>query len=123
VIGYYLELGIWLLEFFKLQEEQMAISKVLIVGGGLMGSGIAQVCAQSGIQVSLMDIDQEILNRGLKNISWSVSKLIEKGKLKEPLETIMGRIQINTDWKNATGVNLAIEAVFEKLQIKPVLTG
>jgi len=101
----------------------MAISKVLIVGGGLMGSGIAQVCAQSGIQVSLMDIDQEILNRGLKNISWSVSKLIEKGKLKEPLETIMGRIQINTDWKNATGVNLAIEAVFEKLQIKPVLTG
>ena len=123
MIGYYLELGIWLLEFFKLQEEQMAISKVLIVGGGLMGSGIAQVCAQSGIQVSLMDIDQEILNRGLKNISWSVSKLIEKGKLKEPLETIMGRIQINTDWKNATGVNLAIEAVFEKLQIKPVLTG
>jgi len=96
----------------------MAISKILIVGGGLMGSGIAQVCAQSGIQVSLIDIDQEILNRGLKNISWSVSKLIEKGKLKEPLETIMGRIQIGTDWKNATGVNLAIEAVFEKLQIK-----
>jgi 3-hydroxybutyryl-CoA dehydrogenase len=96
----------------------MAISKILIVGGGLMGSGIAQVCAQSGIQVSLIDINQEILNRGLKNISWSVSKLIEKGKLKEPLETIMGRIQIGTDWGKACCADLAIEAVYENLEVK-----
>jgi 3-hydroxybutyryl-CoA dehydrogenase len=96
----------------------MNIQKVLIVGAGLMGSGIAQVCAQSGMQVSLIDINQEILNRGLKNISWSVSKLIEKGKLKENLETIMGRIQISTDWENASRADLAIEAVFEKLELK-----
>jgi len=96
----------------------MTISKILIVGGGLMGSGIAQVCAQSGLQVLMIDVHQEILNRGLKNISWSVSKLIEKGKMRESLETIMGRIQVGTDWKDASQADLAIEAVFEKLEVK-----
>ena len=96
----------------------MTISKVLIVGGGLMGGGIAQVCAQAGINVLISDINQEILNRALKNIAWSVSKLIEKGKVKESLESIMGRIRVSTDWENASQVDLAIEAVFEKLELK-----
>ena len=74
----------------------MAIQKVFIVGSGLMGNGIAQVCAQAGIQVFMNDINQEILDRALKNISWSVGKFIEKGKLKEKLETIMGRIRTGT---------------------------
>jgi 3-hydroxybutyryl-CoA dehydrogenase len=96
----------------------MTISKVLIIGGGLMGSGIAQVCAQAGINVLITDINQEILNRALKNIAWSVSKLIEKGKVKESLESIMGRIRVGTDWENTSPVDLVIEAVFEKLELK-----
>ena len=96
----------------------MAISKVLIIGGGLMGGGIAQVCAQAGINVLITDINQEILNRALKNIAWSVSKLIEKGQVKESLESIMGRIRVSTGWENASQVDLAIEAVFEKLELK-----
>lgn len=96
----------------------MNISKVLIVGGGLMGSGIAQVCAQTGINVLITDVNQDILNRGLKNIAWSVSKFIEKGKVKESLESIMGRIRVATDWENASRVDLVIEAVFEKLELK-----
>lgn len=96
----------------------MTISKVFIVGAGLMGGGIAQVCAQAGINVLITDINQEILNRALKNIAWSVSKLIEKGKVKESLESIMGRIRVGTDWENASRVDLAIEAVFEKLELK-----
>ena len=72
----------------------MAIEKVFVVGSGLMGGGIAQVCAQVGIQVFITDISQEILNKALKNISWSVGKFVEKGKLKESLETIMGRIRV-----------------------------
>ena len=96
----------------------MTISKVFIVGAGLMGSGIAQVCAQVGINVLITDINQEILNRALKNIAWSVSKLIEKGKVKESLESIMGRIRVGTDWENASRVDLVIEAVFEKLELK-----
>jgi 3-hydroxybutyryl-CoA dehydrogenase len=96
----------------------MTIQKALIVGSGLMGGGIAQVCAQVGIQVFLTDISQEILNRALKNIAWSVGKLIEKGKVAGSLETIMSRIRIGTDWVNASQADLAIEAVFEKLELK-----
>jgi len=96
----------------------MTIQKVLIVGSGLMGGGIAQVCAQVGIQVFLTDISQEILNRAVKNIAWSVGKFIEKGKVAGSLEAVMSRIRIGTDWMNASRVDLAIEAVFEKLELK-----
>src|SRR5512136_2631659 len=96
----------------------MAIEKVFIIGSGLMGSGIAQVCAQAGLQVFINDINQEILNKALKNISWSVGKFVEKGKLKESVETIMGRIRTGTDFAAAGQADLAIEAVFEKLELK-----
>jgi len=96
----------------------MNIQKVFIVGSGLMGSGIAQVCAQAGIQVFVRDISQDILSRALNNIRWSVSKFIEKGKVVESLETIMSRIQISTDFINASDADLVIEAVFEKLDLK-----
>jgi 3-hydroxybutyryl-CoA dehydrogenase len=96
----------------------MAIQKVVVVGSGLMGSGIAQVCAQVGVEVFMTDISQDILNRALKNISWSVGKFIEKGKVTDSLETVMGRIKIDTDFTAAAQVDLAIEAVFEKLDLK-----
>ncbi len=83
-----------------------------------MGSGIAQVCAQVGIRVFITDVSQEILNRALKSISWSVDKFVEKGKVTESLETIMGRIKTGTDFNPAAQVDLAIEAVFEKLEVK-----
>jgi len=102
----------------ELKEEEMIIQKVLIVGSGLMGAGIAQVCAQIGIQVFLTDISQEILNRALKNIAWSVGKFIEKGKVTGSLQMIMSRIQTSTDFTAAAQVDLVIEAVFEKLDLK-----
>lgn len=55
--------------WIRLEGEEMAIEKVFVVGSGLMGGGIAQVCAQVGIQVFISDISQEILNKALKNIS------------------------------------------------------
>jgi 3-hydroxybutyryl-CoA dehydrogenase len=96
----------------------MAIQKVFIVGAGLMGAGIAQVCAQSGIDVFINDVNQEILDRALKNISWSVGKFVEKGKVKERQEAIMSRIQTGTDFEPAAQADLTIEAVFEKLELK-----
>jgi len=92
--------------------------KVFIVGAGLMGSGIAQVCAQSGIEVILNDVNQEAIDRGLENISWSVGKFVEKGKLSEQKETVLNRIKTCSDFSNALEADLAIEAVFEKLQLK-----
>jgi 3-hydroxybutyryl-CoA dehydrogenase len=96
----------------------MTIKKVFIVGAGLMGSGIAQVCAQSGINVVLNDISQEAIEKGLKNIAWSVSKFIEKGKLTEDEDTILHRIATADDFSSAADVDLVIEAVFEKLGLK-----
>ena len=96
----------------------MSIKKVLVLGSGLMGSGITQVCAQAGIQVFLTDISQEALGRALKNISWSVDKLIEKGELNETAASITARIKRVNDITVASTVDLAIEAVFENLDLK-----
>ena len=96
----------------------MAIEKVLIVGAGTMGSGIAQICAQAGIGVYLTDVSQECLDRALKNITWSVKKFIEKGKVTETLEAVLGRIRTGTDPAAAADADLVIEAVFEKLDVK-----
>lgn len=96
----------------------MKMKSVLVVGSGLMGSGIAQVCAQSGVDVLLNDISEEALKRALKNIGWSVGKFVQKGKLSESQETIMSRIKITTHFQSVEAVDFAIEAVFEKIELK-----
>lgn len=83
-----------------------------------MGSGIAQVCAQSGIRVIMNDISQESIDKALKNITWSVGKFIEKGKLFEDMKTILSRIETATDLSRAEETDLAIEAIFEELELK-----
>jgi 3-hydroxybutyryl-CoA dehydrogenase len=96
----------------------MQVRKVIVVGSGLMGSGIAQVCAQAGIQVLLSDVSREALDKAIKTIEWSVGKFIEKGKLAEKKETIINRITPVTDLGPAKDIDLAIEAVFEQLELK-----
>jgi 3-hydroxybutyryl-CoA dehydrogenase len=98
----------------------MEVKKVIIVGSGLMGSGIAQVCAQAGIHVFLNDVSQTSLDKAIKNIEWSVGKFIEKGKLAEKMETVIGRITSIKDFdrEQVQDVDLAIEAVFEQLELK-----
>ena len=58
----------------------MTVKNILVVGSGLMGSGIAQACAQAGIHVLLNDVSKQALEKALRTISWSVNKFIEKGK-------------------------------------------
>jgi 3-hydroxybutyryl-CoA dehydrogenase len=96
----------------------MGIKTLLVVGSGLMGSGIAQVCAQSGIQVYLNDVSQDALERAKKNIEWSVGKFVEKGKLTEDKDAILDRIHVINHLTDDGEVDLAIEAVFEKFDIK-----
>jgi 3-hydroxybutyryl-CoA dehydrogenase len=100
------------------RDKTMGIKQVFVVGAGLMGGGIAQVCAQSGMHVLLNDVSQEAVDKGLKNISWSVGKLVEKGKLSEQTETILNRITPCLDFSQARQADLAIEVVFEKLEVK-----
>ncbi|MGA8830267.1 MAG: 3-hydroxyacyl-CoA dehydrogenase family protein [Desulfomonilaceae bacterium] len=96
----------------------MDIKKVFVVGSGLMGSGIAQVCATAGLGVILSDVNREMLERALKNIAWSAGKLVEKQKAQGPLDAIMARITPTDDLALAAEANLCIEAVFEKLALK-----
>ena len=96
----------------------MTTKEVFIVGAGLMGSGIAQVCAQAGINVKLNDVNDKALARGMKAISWSVNKFIEKGKLSKDHNTILNQIQTSKNISDVARADLAIEAVFENLTIK-----
>jgi len=96
----------------------MEIQRVLVVGAGLMGSGIAQVCAQAGVEVLLHDASAEALARAVKSIEWSVGKFVEKGQLKESPEAILGRIAIANSISPSPRAELAIEAVFEDLAVK-----
>jgi 3-hydroxybutyryl-CoA dehydrogenase len=101
----------------------MNLDRVFVVGAGLMGSGIAQVCAAAGLKVILCDVSQEALDRALKTIAWSAGKLVEKQKVAGPLEDIMARISPTVDLSHAAEADLCIEAVFEKLDLKQGVFG
>ena len=94
------------------------MEKVLIVGAGFMGSGIAQVSAQAGYQVHLMDIRNSITDRALKDIRWSVEKLAAKGILKEPPQKVLARISPEKDLSSASKVDWVIEAALEAEELK-----
>ncbi|RTZ89757.1 MAG: 3-hydroxybutyryl-CoA dehydrogenase [Deltaproteobacteria bacterium] len=89
-----------------------------IVGAGMMGSGIAQVCAQAGLKVMMMDSEPVAVEKARENIAWSVGKFIEKGKVKEDRETILSRISGTTDINDLKGVDIVIENVYEDLSLK-----
>ncbi|MDP2972109.1 MAG: 3-hydroxyacyl-CoA dehydrogenase NAD-binding domain-containing protein, partial [Deltaproteobacteria bacterium] len=84
------------------------MEKVLVVGSGFMGSGIAQVSAQAGYRVYLMDIQGAITDRALRDIRWSVEKLETKGLLKEPSQTVLARISPEKDLCRASEVDWVI---------------
>ncbi len=94
------------------------MEKVLVVGAGYMGSGIAQVCAQAGYQVHLMDIQPAITDQALKNILWSVEKLAAKGLIKDSPEQVLMRITPAKDLTSAAQVDWVIEAAWEEYDLK-----
>lgn len=96
----------------------MEFKKIFVAGCGTMGSGIAQVCAQSGISVVIYDLSDELLEKGLEKIRWSVSKMVEKKKIKDSLDTVMGRISTATSLETSSGSDIVIEAVFERIDVK-----
>jgi 3-hydroxybutyryl-CoA dehydrogenase len=91
---------------------------ILVIGAGFMGSGIAQVCAQAGYRIHLMDIKREALKKALRGIHWSVEKLYTKGIVKESPQTVLERITPEEDLKSAADVNWVIEAALEVEDLK-----
>jgi len=96
----------------------MNIDNIFIVGAGLMGSGIAQVCAQAGLEVTITDVNPEIIDKAIKSIAWSTGKLIEKGKVEGPVENTLSRIKKANDYEPAREADLCLEVVFEDLEVK-----
>ncbi len=97
----------------------MAIKRVGVVGCGLMGAGITQVCAQSGYEVVVSEINDELLSKGLKSIQSVLAKSVEKGKMtREDEAAIVGRIKGTTKVEDFAGCDLVIEAATENMNIK-----
>ena len=97
----------------------MEISKVFVCGSGTMGNGIAQVCAQAGMNVIMSDIDMKFVERGMANIRKMLSKGVEKGKIQQAeMDAALSRIKGTTDISEARDADIVIEAIFENPQAK-----
>jgi 3-hydroxybutyryl-CoA dehydrogenase len=97
----------------------MAIKKVFVVGAGLMGGGITQVTATAGYQVKMRDMTDEILEKSVESIKWSLDKFASKGKItEEQAKQAIDNIKPTTELSDAADADLVIEAVFEKLELK-----
>ena len=93
--------------------------RLAVIGAGLMGSGIAQVAAQAGWQVTMRDIDAASLDRGQQAIQRSLERFATKGTIPaEEVEPILDRISVTTDLDAAADADIVVEAVFERLEIK-----
>ena len=97
----------------------MSIKKVMVVGSGQMGAGIAQVFAKAGMQVYLNDISEEIVSGNIDKIEKQLAGQVKKERLTEDEKVaIMSRIQASTSYESAKEVDLVVEAATERKDIK-----
>jgi 3-hydroxybutyryl-CoA dehydrogenase len=98
----------------------MEIKKVCVLGAGLMGNGIAQVCAQAGYEVTLRDIEQKFVDGGMNTIKKNLGRDVEKGKMtQEQMNAIIARIKPTLDLKEAAaGADIVVEVVIEVMDVK-----
>ncbi len=97
----------------------MEIKKVGVVGCGLMGSGIIQVCARSGYQVVVSEVNDELLNKGLASINSFLTRSVKKSRIsQEEKEATLAHIKGTTNTKDFGDCDLVIEAVIENLDLK-----
>jgi len=96
----------------------MDVKNIVVIGAGTMGHGIAQTAAVAGYQVTMTDIDAEILDRAQAAIARSVEKLASKGAITEEQKAAALRIQTALDMQPAAQADLAIEAATENPELK-----
>ena len=95
-----------------------AVGAVGVVGAGLMGAGIAQVSAQAGYPVQLYDVSEASLERAMSVVATSLERLVAKGVVTDSPEAVLARITPTTSLESFADVSLAVEAVFERLDVK-----
>ncbi|HEX9437447.1 MAG TPA: 3-hydroxybutyryl-CoA dehydrogenase [Candidatus Limnocylindria bacterium] len=97
----------------------MAIERVGVAGFGAMGSGIAQVCAQAGFQVTVREIDQAAIDRGWKGVDTSLARVVKAGRMSEDdAKAARGRMRASTALADLKDSDLVIEAVLEIADVK-----
>lgn len=98
----------------------MEIKNICVLGAGLMGNGIAQVCAQAGYNVTMRDIEQRFVDNGMKAITRNLARDVSKDKKsQEEMDAILARITPTLDLKEAAqGADVVIEVVIEVLEVK-----
>lgn len=97
----------------------MSIKKIGVLGAGLMGAGIAQVAAASGYEVTIVEVSDELIKKGLSGIEKSLAKFAEKGTITaEQKGAAMARLRGTTKLEELAGADIIIEAIIENLQIK-----
>ncbi len=97
----------------------MSIQKIGVIGAGTMGSGIAQVCAQAGLEITMIDVSEAALQRGLGAITGSLDRLVKKDKMTAAeRDAIVARIKPTTAYADLAGSGLVIEAATENPDLK-----
>jgi len=101
----------------------MEIKNICVLGAGLMGNGIAQVCAQAGYSVTIRDIEQRFVDNGMNTIAKNLTRDVSKGKkTQEEMDAILARITPTLDLKEAAqNADVVIEVVIEVLEVKKQL--
>lgn len=98
----------------------MDVKNICVLGAGLMGNGIAQVCAQAGYHVTMRDIEQRFIDGGFNNIKKNLLRDLEKGKIKQAdFDATLSRIKPTLDMKEAAGdADIVVEVVIEVMDVK-----
>lgn len=100
----------------------MTIQKVMVIGAGQMGAGIAQVCAMAGYDVYMNDLKEEFLERGLGGITKNLTRSVDKGRMTEEEKVgVLSRLQTTTSLEDAKHVDIVIEAAVENMDIKKTI--
>ena len=102
----------------------MEIKKICVLGAGLMGNGIAQICAQAGYEVALRDIEQRFVDGGMNTIKKNLARDVEKGKMTQAhMEAVLGRITPTLDLKQAAaGADVVVASSFAVAAVDAALT-
>ena len=97
----------------------MEVKKPFVVGVGIMGAGVGQLCAQKGYDVTVVDTSEEIVEKAKAKVSAGLSRRIEKGKItQEDMDSVLSRMSWSTDLELAKDSDFVVEAIFENIEVK-----
>src|SRR5512140_2176110 len=98
------------------------MNKIVVIGAGTMGNGIAHTAAASGFDTTLIDVSQPILDRALKTISANLQRGVDKGKMTaDEKQSVLGRIRAVSGVDAAADADLVVEAIIENVEAKTSL--